>query len=753
MLFRSTPARAQSTALWSGGMPDPFGSSSLANYRYSIYCTYTTGSGGIPDVVTSAITSLTKTSAISGGNITSEGGSAVTARGVCWSATPDPTVDLATKTTDGTGTGTFTSSVTGLTSGTTYYLRAYATNSTGTGYGDNVIFRTYDPDAISDIDGNYYNTLTIGTQTWTAENLKTTKLNDGSDIQLVTDIAQWSTLTTPGYCWYNNDVSNKGIYGRLYNWYATATGKLCPSGWHVPSNSEWITLEEYVGGASIAGQKLKEAGTEHWTSPNTGTNETGFTALPGGYRHGFSDYAAINTAGVWMTSTLTTDAGKTIPWNVSMRNDYNGLDHNTTSVTDGKQDGYSVRCVKDAEETKTNGITEVYSLSSTTANRRAQAITFTESGTVQSVSIYHNGGTGQVLLGVYADASGVPGPRLGVTPATTINSTGGWQTVSLTSPVSVTSGQRVWLSWVFQNNPGVRYISGTPARAQSSAIWSGGMPDPFGSSSLANYRYSIYCTYIPGGSETKTNGITEVYGLTSTTANRRAQTITFTEAGTIQSITIYHNGGTGRVLMGVYADAAGVPGARLGVTPAITINSTAGWQTVSLTNPVTVTTGQKLWLSWVFENNPGIRYISGTPARAQSSALWSGGMPDPFGSSSLANYRYSIYCTYITGSSDEVKSVNEALKINSTYQNEEEVLIYPNPANDEVTVKWKNSYQSRLTLTIYDLHGRPVKTIQIEPDVNEIYIDLNDIRYGIYLFELKESGNNRVINRSRIIKY
>ena len=154
-------------------------------------------------------------------------------------------------------------------------------------------------------------------------------------------------------------------------------------------------------------------------------------------------------------------------------------------------------------------------MTSTTANRRAQTITFTEAGTIQSISIYHNGGTGSVLLGVYADAGGVPGARLGVTSATIISSSAGWQTVSLESPVPVTADQKVWLSWVFQNNPGIRYITGTPARAQSVALWAGGMPDPFGSSSLANYRYSIYCTYIPGGSEIKTNGITEVYGLTS----------------------------------------------------------------------------------------------------------------------------------------------------------------------------------------------------------------------------------------------
>jgi len=416
---------------------------------------------------------------------------------------------------------------------------------------------------------------------------------------------------------------------------------------------------------------------------------------------------------------------------------------------------YSVYCtyIPGGTETKTNGITEVLGSTSTTANRRAQTITFTEGGTIQNISIYHNGGTGQVFLGIYADASGVPGARLGVTPATTISSSAGWQTVSLMNPVSITTEQKVWLSWVFENNPGIRYETGTPARAQSGALWTGGMPDPFGSSSLANYRYSIYCTYIPGGTETKTNGITEVYSLSSTTANRRAQTITFTEAGTIQGISIYHNGGTGRVLLGVYEDVSGVPGARLGVTSATTISTSKGWQTIPLTNPYSVSTGQKVWLSWVFENNPGIRYTTGTPARAQSVALWPGGMPDNFGSSSFANYRYSIYCTYTTEAGDEVKFVNEPVEASRSDRDEEEVLIYPNPAGDHITVKWNNKYDSRLTLSIFDLQGRPLKTIRIEPDVNEVYVEMDNLKYGIYLLELKVSKSNVVINRSRIVKY
>jgi len=228
----------------------------------------------------------------------------------------------------------------------------------------------------------------------------------------------------------------------------------------------------------------------------------------------------------------------------------------------------------------TVGNMEVYNLVSTQNYHRAIPVTFTESGTIQSLSIFHNGGTGNLLMGIYSNSSEAPASRLGVTSSSPVNSSSGWQTISLQSPVTVSSGQTVWLSWVFENTIGVRYTTGIPARAQSTSIWSGEMPATFGTASFANYRYSVYCTYLPGVAETKINGVTEVYGLTSTTANRRAQRITFSESGMIQSVSIYHNGGTGHLLLGVYADATGVPGTRLGVIPVTAINPTAGWQTI-----------------------------------------------------------------------------------------------------------------------------------------------------------------------------
>ena len=219
-----------------------------AGTAYGSDVTFTTPSAiVIPTVTTVTPTATSSTTATSGGNITSDGGATVTARGVCWSTSSNPTVALSTKTINGTGTGSFTSEITGLSPNTTYHVRAYATNSAGTGYGSQLSVTT--PGAVTYVDGNVYNIVIIGTHVWMKENLKTTKYNDGSNIPLVIDSTTWVNLTTPGYCWYNNDAtSHKNTYGALYNWYAVNTGKLCPAGWYVPSDTEWQTLMNYLGG-------------------------------------------------------------------------------------------------------------------------------------------------------------------------------------------------------------------------------------------------------------------------------------------------------------------------------------------------------------------------------------------------------------------------------------------------------------------------------------------------------------------------
>jgi len=166
--------------------------------------------------------------------------------------------------------------------------------------------KTDEPETVTDIDGNVYKTVVIGTQSWMAENLKTTKLNDGTSIQVETGDTEWEALVIPGYCWYdNNEATYKNTYGALYNWNAVITGKLCPSGWHVPSQSEWETLRDNVGGENLAGGKLKEKGTVHWNSPNTGaSDEFGFTALPGGERYQYGDYGYLGINNNFWSTTI-----------------------------------------------------------------------------------------------------------------------------------------------------------------------------------------------------------------------------------------------------------------------------------------------------------------------------------------------------------------------------------------------------------------------------------------------------------------
>ena len=299
--------------------------------------------GQIPVLTTTAVSNINPTTASCGGNITSDGGATVTVRGVCWSTNQNPTI-ADSKTTDGTGAGSFTSNITGLTAGTIYYVRAYATNSAGTGYGSAMSFTTQGgtTGTVTDIDGNVYNTVTIGTQVWMVENLKTTKYRDGTSIPNVTDNISWSNLTTGAYCDYSNTPSNSATYGKLYNWYAaTNAHNIAPTGWHVPTDADWTTLTTYLGGEGVAGGKLKETGTTHWQSPNIGaTNETGFTALPGGYRRYYGPFVSVGFFGYWWSAT---ENYATFAWSRYMSYD----DSDVYRDTDGKELGFSVRCVRD----------------------------------------------------------------------------------------------------------------------------------------------------------------------------------------------------------------------------------------------------------------------------------------------------------------------------------------------------------------------------------------------------------------------
>ena len=160
---------------------------------------------------------------------------------------------------------------------------------------------------VTDIDGNLYHTVTIGTQTWMKENLKTTKYRNG-DLIGTTTPASLNIIdeSTPKYQWaYDGNISNVATYGRLYTWYAvTDSRNVCPVGWHVPSDAEWTELTDYLGGEDVASGKLKETGTTHWSDPNEGaTNETGFTALPGGFRFDNGSFDVIGGYGYWWSAT------------------------------------------------------------------------------------------------------------------------------------------------------------------------------------------------------------------------------------------------------------------------------------------------------------------------------------------------------------------------------------------------------------------------------------------------------------------
>ena len=175
-----------------------------------------------------------------------------------------------------------------------------------------------------------------------AENLKTTKLNDGKPISLVTDEKKWKALQTPAYCFFNNDPANKDIFGVLYNWFSVNTKKLCPLGWHVPSDTEWKTMVAFLGDKNTASDKLKEIGRDHWKNPLiNATNDFDFTALPGGtrlYSGTFPDFG--NSYAVWWTATeYSSLAAHNWGLHDSSSRVFNGYD--------SKQSGFSVRCVQD----------------------------------------------------------------------------------------------------------------------------------------------------------------------------------------------------------------------------------------------------------------------------------------------------------------------------------------------------------------------------------------------------------------------
>lgn len=301
-------------------------------------CEKETEDAQVPVVTTDAISNILLASAICRGTVTSDGGFEVTTRGICWSTQNPPSLEDNVSE-EGTGLGSFLSYIMDLNPSTTYYAAAYATNNNGTGYGAVVSFNT--EQGATDVDGNLYKSISMGSQTWMGSNLATTKYNDGTPIPYHSTYLTWRELDTPGYTAYFGDPSYISAYGALYNWYTVDSEKLCPEGWRIPTDEEWTILASYLGSTSLAGGRLKQAGEISWRSPNTGaTNEFGFTALPGGYCNIDGEYSSLGSSGFWWSST---EASPTAAW-------ARGMSHASSTVTrgdDNKKRGFSVRCIKD----------------------------------------------------------------------------------------------------------------------------------------------------------------------------------------------------------------------------------------------------------------------------------------------------------------------------------------------------------------------------------------------------------------------
>lgn len=285
---------------------------------YGNEVSFTTKNGTI-ELRTTEAYEITEKAAMVGGNITSDGGAPVTARGICWSTSPNPTT-ANNKTTDGAGSGTFAGSIIGLSANTNYYARSYGTNSFGTQYGNEIRFTS--SEVVTDIDGNVYSTAKIGTQIWMVGNLKTTKYKNGTPIPIITSGSVWSNLSTPAYCWYNNDAANNAQYGALYNWHTINSGQLAPTGWHVPTDTDWSTLENYLSTNVIL---------------NGYTN--GFEAQSGGYRQSSGSFETVGNNCYWWSST---ENNSTQAWSRVLNRTNSILSRETVST----RLGYTVRCVK-----------------------------------------------------------------------------------------------------------------------------------------------------------------------------------------------------------------------------------------------------------------------------------------------------------------------------------------------------------------------------------------------------------------------
>lgn len=296
-----------------------------------------------PTVTTTPVADITPTSATSGGNITSDGGAVVTERGVCWSTTQDPTKATQIPA-SGSGTGSFTCNISGLTANTTYYVWAYATNSTGTGYGNMETFTTSTAGNLTGTftdsrDGKIYKWVQIGSQTWMAENLA----------YLPSVSPGWgNSYHVSGYNGTNvgeaKALANYSKYGVLYEWGKAMAS--CPAGWHIPSDEEWKQLEMTLGMTQVAAdatgmrgtdQALQMKATTGWNNNGNGTNSSNFSALPGGYCSYTGTYSVVGISAHWYSSTKDD-----YPWIRSISGQNSKVERSTGALSK-----YSVRCIKD----------------------------------------------------------------------------------------------------------------------------------------------------------------------------------------------------------------------------------------------------------------------------------------------------------------------------------------------------------------------------------------------------------------------
>lgn len=291
------------------------------------------------------------------------GGASIVEAGFCYNTSPGATLDDDTvhATPSSFFENQYNAMISGLSPGTTYYVKAYGKKNNGdVYYGNEVSFTTLTLGMptpgigpVTDIDGNVYNTITLGTQVWMVENLRTTKYNDGTPIPNITDNAAWAAATSGAYSDYNNNPANSADYGRIYNLYAAKDPrKIAPAGWHIPNISEWVTLLNYLGGAGVAGGRMKEAGFNHWLTPNTGAdNSSLFAARGGGGRSVFSVSGTftglLSRANYWSSSSVIYPGSVTL--NIFYLN-YNTAGHSMSyggSSLSAATFGCSVRCIKD----------------------------------------------------------------------------------------------------------------------------------------------------------------------------------------------------------------------------------------------------------------------------------------------------------------------------------------------------------------------------------------------------------------------